>query len=87
MSLSLNLTRRHFLSQTATGMAAFAQLQGLPSFPAKAKRVIYLFQSGGPSQLESFDYKPALRQHHGEELPTSIRRDQCAMARRTGTGR
>lgn len=44
--------------------------------PAKAKRVIYLFQSGGPSQLELFDYKPLLNQRRGEELPDSIRNGQ-----------
>ena len=44
--------------------------------PAKAKRVIYLFQSGGPSQMELFDYKPALMKVHGDELPNSVRGDQ-----------
>ena len=44
--------------------------------PAKAKRVIYLFQSGGPSQLELFDYKPLLNQRRGEDLPESIRQGQ-----------
>ncbi len=43
---------------------------------AKAKRVIYLFQSGGPSQLELFDYKPTLINRRGEELPDSIRQGQ-----------
>ncbi|MCB0631441.1 MAG: DUF1501 domain-containing protein, partial [Lewinella sp.] len=45
-------------------------------FPAKAKRVIYLFQSGGPSQLESFDYKPALQRWHGREIPDYIKKTQ-----------
>ena len=45
-------------------------------FPAKAKRVIYLFQSGGPSQLETFDYKPSLAKWHGKEIPDSIRGTQ-----------
>lgn len=51
----------------------------LPSgrhFPAKAKRVIYLFQSGGPSHLESFDYKPALEKWHGKEIPDYIKKTQ-----------
>ncbi len=48
----------------------------LPHFAAKAKRVIYLFQSGGPSQLEMMDYKPKLRLLHGTELPDSIRQGQ-----------
>ena len=47
-----------------------------PHFPAKAKRVIYLFQSGGPSHLELLDYKPKLRELHGTELPDSIRQGQ-----------
>jgi len=47
-----------------------------PHFPAKAKRVIYLFQSGGPSQIETFDYKPALAKWHGEEIPDSVRGTQ-----------
>ncbi|MSR56839.1 MAG: DUF1501 domain-containing protein [Planctomycetaceae bacterium] len=47
-----------------------------PHFAPKAKRVIYLFQSGGPSQLELFDYKPQLKQQHGTELPDSIRQGQ-----------
>jgi hypothetical protein len=72
----MNLTRRHFLAQTVTGAAAFAQLSGLPTHPAKAKRIIYLFQSGGPSQLESFDYKPELAKHAGKDLPESVRKGQ-----------
>lgn len=49
---------------------------GIPHFAPKAKRVIYLFQNGAPSQLESFDYKPMLRQMMGQELPASIRMGQ-----------
>ncbi len=45
-------------------------------FAPKAKRVIYLFQSGGPSQLELFDYKPLLNKRRGEDLPESIRNGQ-----------
>ena len=44
-------------------------LARLPHFAPKAKRVIYLFMSGGPSQLDLFDYKPALVQRNGEQLP------------------
>ena len=51
-------------------------LNGVPHFPAKAKRVIYLFMSGGPSQLETFDYKPLLNQRNGEPLPDSVRKGQ-----------
>jgi hypothetical protein len=49
---------------------------GLPHFAPKAKRVIYLFQNGAPSQLESFDYKPKLIQMTGQDLPASIRMGQ-----------
>ncbi len=45
-------------------------------FPAKAKRVIYLFQSGAPSQLETFDYKPSLAKWHGKEIPPSVQGTQ-----------
>ena len=49
---------------------------GLPHFAPKAKRVIYLFQNGAPSQLESFDYKPMLNKLAGQDLPESIRNGQ-----------
>jgi hypothetical protein len=49
---------------------------GIPHFAPKAKRIIYLFQNGAPSQLESFDYKPKLREMMGQELPSSIRGTQ-----------
>jgi len=45
---------------------------GSPHFLPKAKRVIYLFQSGGPSQMELFDYKPRLYEMHGQEIPASV---------------
>jgi len=88
----LNETRRQFFGRSATGIgtAALASLlgrdlanadttAGLPGFPnfaPKAKRVIYLFQSGAPSQLDLFDYKPQLRKHFDTELPDSIRQGQ-----------
>src|ERR1043166_2099092 len=74
--LYTSLTRRHFFGRTSTGVgiATLAQLlgedlladensggiPGLPHFQPTAKRVIYLFQSGGPSQIELFDHKPML---------------------------
>jgi hypothetical protein len=85
------LPRRHFLSHSAMGLGGIAlaqMLQGngrgseagpLPRLPhsgAKAKRVIYLFMSGGPSQLDLFDYKPELIKRHGEQLPDSVRGNQ-----------
>lgn len=53
-----------------------AVLQRLPHFAPKAKRVIYLFQNGAPSQLDLFDYKPMLNERFGEDLPASIRMGQ-----------
>src|ERR1700752_4200625 len=51
-------------------------LGGQLHFPAKAKRVIYLFMAGGPSQMETFDYKPVLNARNGEQLPDSVRQGQ-----------
>jgi hypothetical protein len=51
-------------------------LNGELHVPAKAKRVIYLFMAGGPSQMETFDYKPMLNQRNGEQLPDSVRQGQ-----------
>jgi hypothetical protein len=50
-----------------------AMIPGLSDFAPKAKRVIYLFQNGAPSQIESFDYKPKLKEMVGQELPDSVR--------------
>lgn len=49
---------------------------GDPHFAPKAKRIIYLFMSGGPSQLDLFDYKPLLNKLHGQQLPDSVRGGQ-----------
>src|SRR5881628_960158 len=46
-------------------------LNGQLHHPPKAKRVIYLFMAGGPSQLETFDYKPLLNERNGQQLPES----------------
>src|SRR5262245_40333880 len=73
------MTRRHFFGKAATGVgtAALASLmRAATHFPAKAKRIIYLFQSGGPSQMELFDYKPRLREFQGKDLPESVRQGQ-----------
>lgn len=82
------LLRRAFLRNGSLGGIAAASLLGHtpaakgaeqqkePHFEPKAKRVIYLFQSGGPSQLELLDYKPKLKDLHGTELPDSIRNGQ-----------
>jgi len=75
------VTRRHFFGRTAAGIgtAALGSLLGQshPASPiAKAKRVIYLFQHGAPSQLDLYDYKPKLRAQFGKELPDSVRMGQ-----------
>lgn len=87
-----NIGRREFLTKTTLGLGSAAlaslltpsnvyaqthtSLSGGPHFLPKAKRVIYLFQSGGPSQMELFDYKPLLNKKTGEELPESVRGTQ-----------
>lgn len=60
------------MSNPAQG-AGSAAIPGLPHFAPKAKRVIFLFMSGGLSQLESFDPKPILNKRMGEEMPASLR--------------
>jgi hypothetical protein len=85
----LGMTRRQLFGRAATGIGAAAlgsllagraeASQGLPGFPnfaPKAKRVIYLHQSGAPSQMDLFDYKPGLAKRFAEELPDSIRMGQ-----------
>ena len=56
--------------------AVIGALPGLPHFAPKAKRVIFLHQSGGPSQIDLFDYKPGLKKMQGEELPATVRMGQ-----------
>ena len=51
-------------------------MTGLPMFAPKAKRIIYLFQNGAPSQLDLFDYKPKLQEMFGQDLPASVRMGQ-----------
>src|SRR6266545_2539995 len=84
---TLDLTRRYFFGKAAAGLgiaavanllgeARGAPLPGLPHFAPSAKRVIFLFQSGGPSQMDLFDYKPRLKELATTELPDSIRMGQ-----------
>ena len=87
VSMREKLCRRVFLGQTGLNLGA-AALSGLiqsnsasasdavSAMAAKAKRVIFLTQSGGPSQLELFDYKPQLKEWAGVELPDSVRQGQ-----------
>ncbi|MEQ1822782.1 MAG: DUF1501 domain-containing protein [Fimbriimonadaceae bacterium] len=90
LSNLFGLTRREFFGRTAQGIGAVAlasilpslasgQTQKKPSYldhPAKAKRIIYLCQAGGPATQDLFDYKPLLNKMHGEPLPDSVRRGQ-----------
>ncbi|MDB5295954.1 MAG: hypothetical protein JWO31_1937 [Phycisphaerales bacterium] len=62
-------------------------LPGLPHFAAKAKRVIYLFQSGGPSQMDLFDPKPGLAKFFDKDLPDSVRRGQRITGMTSGQAR
>src|SRR5262245_26492447 len=64
------------LAAAAKGNQDLGILNGQFHFPPKAKRVIYLFMAGGPSQMETFDYKPLLNQRNGEQLPDSVRQGQ-----------
>ncbi|RIW15704.1 DUF1501 domain-containing protein [Algoriphagus lacus] len=59
-----------------TGSMDAEMIPGLRDFAPKAKRVIYLFQNGAPSQIETFDYKPKLKEMFGQELPDSVRGGQ-----------
>ncbi len=77
------------------GVSARPQVQGLGSnelgsipgsFVPRAKRVIYLFQSGGPSTQDLFDFKPKLRELHGQELPDSVRAGQRLTGMSSGQG-
>jgi hypothetical protein len=63
-------------AQGLARQAAAAGLPGLPHFAPKAKRIIYLTQSGAPSQVDLFDYKPRLQEFRGKELPDSVRMGQ-----------
>ena len=83
----MGFTRRHFLGSSGLGLGAMALshlmgsgnasasttgVLGAPHHFAKVKRVIYLFQAGGPSHLETFDFKPLLRAGHGKALPKEV---------------
>jgi hypothetical protein len=70
-----SLLNDHSLAATGDPLATGGVL-GKLHFAPKAKRVIYLHMSGGPSHIDLFDYKPALKEHHGEELPASVRMGQ-----------
>jgi hypothetical protein len=85
------MSRRGFLSRFGMGLGSVALgsimnraeaateqfgVLGKPHFQPRAKRVIYLFQSGGPAQMDLYDYKPLLNKMNGEQLPDSVRKGQ-----------
>ncbi len=80
LQLQDQLNRRAFLKQSGLALgstALAAQLAAAPAhFAPKAKRIIYLFQSGAPSQMDLFDPKPQMAKRRGEDLPDSIRQGQ-----------
>src|SRR6185503_10839964 len=71
-----SLLNDRLFSLPANAASPSDPLPGLPHFPPTAKRVIYLFQSGAPSQMDLFDHKPKLHEWHANELPGSIRMGQ-----------
>ena len=73
-ALASLLTPKGLLGETSAVDPRTGGLLGLPHFHPKAKRVIFLFQSGAPSQIELFDYKPGLKALHGTQLPESVRK-------------
>jgi hypothetical protein len=78
MNGSLRLTRRALLGRSALGLGsvALASLLGARGTPARARRVIYLLQSGAPAQQDLFDHKPLLNRLHGQPLPAHVRGEQ-----------
>jgi hypothetical protein len=75
MALS-NMLEPVFADESTSARNAIGGLNNFPHFAPKAKRVIFLTQSGGPSQLELFDEKPDLMKWAGVELPDSVRQGQ-----------
>ena len=80
--MSLNLQRRQFIQGGGLSLGGLAlsslmnEASAVTGRAPKAKRIIYLFMHGGPSQLDLFDHKPGLKKLHGQELPASVRGDQ-----------
>ncbi|MDA0749354.1 MAG: DUF1501 domain-containing protein [Verrucomicrobia bacterium] len=85
------LSRRQWLERSTAGFGVLAMRSllaegammdkpksGMPHYPARAKRVIFLFMHGGPSHIDTFDYKPLLKRDHGKPLPFAKPRVQFA---------
>lgn len=88
LELTQSLNRRHFLKAAGLGLGGMAMgmlgsqpanaaiMQEAARLAPRAKRIIYMFQSGAPSQIELFDYKPTLEAIHMKELPDEVRMGQ-----------
>src|SRR5262249_10100029 len=74
------------LGSTAAARGA-GGLPGLPHFPPKAKRAIYLHMNGGPAQMDLFDYKPAMTAMFDKDLPDSVRMGQRLTTMTSGQAR
>src|SRR6476620_9152125 len=68
--------RTAWAAGSAAAPSPYQGLPDFPNFPPRARRVIYLFMSGGPSQMDLFDCKPMLVKMNGQELPASVRMGQ-----------
>src|ERR687886_723731 len=75
LALASLLNGNLFGKEADPALRSYGALPAL-HFAPRAKRVIYLFMSGGPSHIDLFDHKPKLRQYHGQELPASVRMGQ-----------
>ncbi|MBO0912649.1 MAG: DUF1501 domain-containing protein, partial [Acidobacteria bacterium] len=79
------------LARCAAGTGAPAEATkshaGLPHFAPKAKRAIYLFMSGGPPQMDLFDYKPNLASRFNDDMPDSVRGNQQLTGMTAGQAR
>jgi len=85
-------TRREFLKRSGIGMGTFGLAGVMsdetragntnpmspkqPQFPGKAKAVIHFFLNGGPSQVDTFDPKPKLKEYHGKSIPLDLRTER-----------
>ncbi|MEZ6151257.1 MAG: DUF1501 domain-containing protein [Pirellulaceae bacterium] len=81
------LAPRVFAATSADSVAGHASLPGLPHFSPTAKRIIYLHMNGGPSQIDTFDYKPGLHDYFDVDLPESVRQGQRITTMTSGQSR
>ncbi|HEV3440575.1 MAG TPA: DUF1501 domain-containing protein [Gemmata sp.] len=87
LALAMLAGRRSGASEAKVVERVHPPLEGFPHFPPKAKAVIYLHMNGGPSQLDTFDYKPKLIDHFDKDLPDSVRKGQRITTMTSGQGR